>query len=424
MTTAHIKREKNRAWFSIILLSVITTVIFTDEVALAKEIKDIDITLEVRRRLQKDEGVVSQGIEVATENGIINLKGSVDHLLARDRAVDILATIKGVRSVIDLLDVVPVARTDDQIRSDIIQALLDNPATDLFEIGINVREGRVTLVGKMDSWQEEQLCVMVAKSVLGVKAVTSLINISYESRRSDHEINAEIKNRLAYDVWVDDDRITVKVIKGDVILSGVAGSLAEKERAFRDAWVAGVMSVEDKDLRVERPIMGDNMRRSKAYGLKSDEEIAQAINTSFSYDPRVSPSRIIVTVNNGIVTLDGKIESFKVKRIAEQDARNTVGVWKVKNNLTVEPFMKPGTHPKTYKDAELATQVRLALLRNPYTHQHKIGVSVNNHRVMLDGTVDSKLMKAKAEYVASGVKGVVIVNNNIEVISILQFLCR
>jgi osmotically-inducible protein OsmY len=214
---------------------------------------------------------------------------------------------------------------------------------------------------------------------------------------------------------VDDARIEVKVIRGDVILSGAVGSLVEKERAFRDAWVAGVMSVEDDALRVERPLMGDDMRRRIAYGVRSDEEIAKAINTSFSYDPRVSPSRIIVTVDNGIVTLAGKVDSFKARRIAGEDAQNTVGVWMVKNHLTVVPDLIPETHPKPHRDVELAKRVRLALLRNPYTHQHEIGVNVNNHRVMLDGTVRSRLMKAKAEDVVSGVKGVVVVINNIKI---------
>jgi len=417
MTTVHIKRAKKRAWLSFILLPVIviTTLIVTGGAAPAEEINDIDITLEVRRRLQNDDGVSSEGIEVSAKNGIVTLKGSVEHLLARDRAVDIVATIKGIRSVINLLDVAPVARTDDQIRADVMLALLDNPATDLIEIDIAVSDGRVTLAGKVDSWQEEQLCVMAAKSVIGVKDLKSQINVSYKPNRPDQEIKADINNRLAYDVWVDDARIAVKVVRGHVILSGAVGSLAEKKRASRNAYVAGVKSIEDDRLQVEWFFMRDRMRRSKAYGVKSDDEIAKAVNTSFSYDPRLSPSRIIVTVNNGIATLAGKVDNFKARRIAEEDARNTFGVWMVKNHLTVEPDLIPEPHPKPYRDIDLAKTVRLALLRNPYTHQHKIGVNVNNHRVMLDGTVRNKLMKAKAEDVASGVKGVVVVINNIKV---------
>jgi osmotically-inducible protein OsmY len=76
-----------------------------------------------------------------------------------------------------------------------------------------------------------------------------------------------------------------------------------------------------------------------------------------------------------------------------------------------------GSHSsqKPHVDAELAEKVRLALLRNPYTHQHEITVTVNNRLAMLDGTVNSNLNKAKAEEVVSAVKGVAAVTNNLRV---------
>jgi osmotically-inducible protein OsmY len=77
--------------------------------------------------------------------------------------------------------------------------------------------------------------------------------------------------------------------------------------------------------------------------------------------------------------------------------------------------MGPHTGPAPDVDAELAKKIRLALLRNPYTHQHEIGVTVNNRLVMLDGAVNSNLEKAKAEEVVSAVKGVAAVTNNLRV---------
>jgi osmotically-inducible protein OsmY len=109
------------------------------------------------------------------------------------------------------------------------------------------------------------------------------------------------------------------------------------------------------------------------------------------------------------------VHNLKAKQAAEHDANNTVGVWMVKNHLKVRPGMRPHTSPKPDVDAELARKVRLALLRNPYTHQHEIGVTVNNQLVMLDGTVNSNLEKAKAEDVVSAVKGVAAVMNNLRI---------
>jgi osmotically-inducible protein OsmY len=380
-----------------------------------QDIKDIDITLAVDRQLQIDEGVPAHLIDVRTKDGIVTLSGPVENLLARERAAEIAATVKGVRAVIDLIDVLAVIRTDAQVRTDVEHALLDDPATDVFDIDVSVRDGAVTLSGMVDSWQEEQLCVLVAKSVIGVKAVKSNIKVSQKSRRADGEIKAEIEQRLAYDVWIDDSLIDVKVLRGHVILSGTAGSLAEKTRAFSNAWVAGVTSVEDKDLAVDWSRSREMRRRTEDFPMISDKDIEQAIKEVFIYDPRLSPFHLNVSVDNGVAALNGQVHNLRAKQVAEQDAYNTAGVWLVRNHIKVRPGMGPHTSPMPDVDAELAKKVRLALLRNSYTHQHEIGVTVNNRLVMLDGAVNSNLEKAKAQEVVSTVKGVAAVTNNLRV---------
>jgi osmotically-inducible protein OsmY len=403
---------------NLILSMVVMFSLFINYPVLAaepKDIKDIDITLAVDRQLQIDEGVPAHLIDVRTKDGIVTLSGPVENLLARERAAEIAATVKGVRSVINLIDVLSIIRTDAEIRTDVEHALLDDPATDVFDVRVNVQNGRVTLTGRVDSWQEEQLCVLVAKGVIGVKAVKSNIEVSQKSKRPDGEIKADIERRLAYDVWIDDAMIDVKVLRGHVILSGTVGSLVEKTRAFRNAWVAGVTSVEDKDLAVDWSRSRKMSRTTEDYPMVSDKEIKQAIKEAFLYDPRLSPFNLTVSVENGVVTLNGQVHNLRAKQVAEQDANNTVGVWLVRNHIKVRPGMGPHTSPKPDADAELAKKIRLALLRNPYTHQHEITVTVNNRLVMLDGAVNSNLQKAKAEEVVSAVKGVAAVTNNLRV---------
>jgi len=415
MVTINLNTNGKRLIIAAVMLFIITTSMALAGFATAREIKDIDITLAVDRHLQNDEGVPAHLIDVRTEDGIVTLSGPVENLLARERAAEIAATIKGVRSVINFIDVLATIRTDTQIRTDVEQALMEDPATDVFDIKVNVQNGAVILTGMADSWQEERLCVLVAKGVLGVKEVQSNIKVSQKSKRPDGEIRADIEQRLAYDVWIDDALIDIKVLSGKVILSGIVGSLAEKTRAFRSAWVAGVISVEDKDLVVDWSRSKKMRRPIENYPMKSDEEIKQALKEAFFYDPRLSPFNLTVSVENGVVTLSGQVHNLKAKQVAEQDANNTVGVWMVKSHLKVRPGMGPHTSPKPDVDAELARKVRLALLRNPYTHQHEIGVTVNNQLVMLDGTVNSNLEKAKAEDVVSAVKGVAAVMNNLRV---------
>jgi osmotically-inducible protein OsmY len=411
----HHRFVQRRTWILSLVVLVSFMAVYPVLAVKAKGIKDIDITLAVERQLQKDEGVPAHLIDVQTKDGIVTLSGPVENLLARERAAQIAATIKGVRSVINLIDVLSIIRTDTQVRTDVEHALLDDPATDVFDIKVNVQNGRVTLSGRVDCWQEEQLCVLVVKGVIGVKAVTSNIEVSQKSRRPDDEIRAEIEQRLAFDVWVDAALVDINVLGGNVILSGTVGSLAEKNRAFGNAWVAGVKSVEDKDLVVDWSRSRELRRTTENYPMKTDKEIKRAIKEAFLYDPRLSPFDLTVSVGNGVVTLSGQVHNLKAKRVAEQDANNTVGVWLVRNHIKVRPGMGPRTPPRPDVDAELAKKIRLALLRNPYTHQHEIGVTVNNRLVMLDGTVNSNLAKTRAEDVVSAVKGVAAVTNNLQV---------
>jgi len=98
------------------------------------KINDLDITLAVDTQLENDDGVPAHMIDIQTQDGVVTLSGSVPHLLARERADDIAATVIGVRSIINRIEVPPLFRTDDLIRGEVETALLDDPATDLFDL--------------------------------------------------------------------------------------------------------------------------------------------------------------------------------------------------------------------------------------------------------------------------------------------------
>ena len=362
--------------------------------ALAQTINDGEITLAIDRLLMSDQGVSAHALDVQTSDGIVTVSGVVSHLLARERAAQIAATVKGVRAVVNLIEVSPKMFPDAVLRSEIAQALADDPATDLLNIEVTVNNATAMLSGKADSWSQEQLCLAVAKGVRGVKAVTSKMEVSQQTKRPDQEIEAEIERRLFFDVWIDESLITVKVKFGRVELGGAVASLAEKQRAFTKAWVAGVAAVEDKNLVVDWSLLDEMRRGPVTPPAQSDMQTEQALKDAFKNDPRLSSLDLDVSFETGVATLRGLVSSLQARKAAEADARNTRGVWQVRNHLKVRPEMAPTTRPKPDFNAKLAEKVRLSLLRNPYTHQHKIGVTVNDQMVILDGTVSSTVEKA------------------------------
>jgi osmotically-inducible protein OsmY len=402
------KHNRGQRLSSLLLGAIVVLAIFSSPLQ-AKKIEDKDITLAVERKLFIDPSVPSHYIDVKTDEGIVTLLGSVDNILAKDRATEIAETIKGVRSVVNIVTVKPSFRTDKEIRKDVQWALLSDPATDSYEIKAEVKKAVATLTGTVESWQEKQLCGQIAKTVKGVKDVENQITVVYKAERLDIEIKPEIERVLESDVWVDDVLIDVEVQDGKVTLSGTVGSAAEKSRAFEDAWVAGVKSVDTSNLGVKWWLR-DKMRRERKYTESPDEEIEQAVKDALSTDPRVMAFNPIVDADNGVVSLTGIVDNLKAKRAAEEDAKNTLGVWRVKNYLKVRP-------ETLRNDTQLTKDVKMALSLDPVVEKYQVNVSVANGKVRLSGWVDSYYEQIQAESVASRVKGVVEVDNNLQVAS-------
>ncbi|MFP4086996.1 MAG: BON domain-containing protein [Desulfobacteraceae bacterium] len=128
---------------------------------------------------------------------------------------------------------------------------------------VKVKDKVVTLSGAVDSWQEKQLCAKVAKGVKGVEGLDNNIEVIWPEKRSDLEIKAEVEKALEWDAFVDHALIDVEVEDAKVLLTGVVGSAAEKDWAYRDAYVHGVENVDDSGLEVRRWARDPDLKGTK-----------------------------------------------------------------------------------------------------------------------------------------------------------------
>lgn len=370
------------------------------------KVTDGDVTRAIDSDYWVDEVVDANRVDVSTKDGVVSLTGTVDSLLARERAQAIAESIVGVRAVVNRIEVGGPLRSDAELAKAVDDALLRDPATDSYEVDVAASTGVITLRGTVDSWAEKRLSGSVAKGVRGVREVRNDLIVRARAARPDAEIDAEVERRLANDVRVDDYAIDVEVEDSVVRLSGTVGSLAEKSRARDDAWVAGVRSVDSDALEVEWWAR-DEMRRKSLIEDRSDDEIRKAARDALLYDPRVLPFNPAVYVSRGIVTLSGVVEDAAAKRAAEADARNVVGVRGVRNHLKVRPATVPA-------DEELEKRVGRALAEDPYVERWEIDVDAASGWVFLSGNVDNSFEKQRAHTIAARVKGVVDVIDNVE----------
>lgn len=378
------------------------------------ELTDQAIADAIEDELLADPGVLSALVDVTVNDGVADLAGEVDNLLAKERAVRTAQTIKGVRAVVDRITVdPPETRTDAQLQSEIEAALAVDPATEAYEITTTVDDGTATLSGEVDSFQERRLAINVAMGVRGVSDVKDQITVNYATDRSDREIEADVVETLKWNALIDDQLIRVNVEDGDVQLSGVVGSSAEKMLAISDARVAGVESVDAANLEVERWARDEDLRGDK-FVVKSADELREAVNDAFLDDPRVNMFNVDVNVANGIVTLRGTVDNLNAKRAAGRDAENTVGVVSVRNRLKVRPADPPS-------DLEIVADYESALARDPYLSRHEITAAVVNGTMHLYGDVDSYFERSRADLIASRQPGVVDVENHLIVDGALDY---
>lgn len=397
-------------WSAILLIAVGMQTLFAPPLQAAttkKVITDSGITAAVEGALKQEKGVSPNDVDVATSQGIVTLSGSVNDLLAKSRAVKIAESIRGVLGVIDLTTVTPVSRPDEAIRKDVLAALMQDPATESYQVAVSVQNAAATLTGSVHSYEEAQLATRVARGVTGLKEVHNNITINFLAKSTDAEIADDVKARLQWDLWIDGDQVNAAVKDGQVTLSGEVGSAISKSRAFDDAWVNGVTSVDNSNLKVD-PAVPHEARQALEFAAKSDDAVKRAVLAALRLDPRVTAFSPDVNVEDGVVILGGTVGNLKAKNAAAQDARDIVSVWRVDNLLKVRQKEWPS-------DSEMQKQLKAALAWDPLLDSSTIDVAVIHRAAYLSGGIESSFQKAEAQDVASRIKGVVEVRNHLKV---------
>ncbi|HBN79491.1 MAG TPA: hypothetical protein DD473_27455, partial [Planctomycetaceae bacterium] len=245
-----------------------------------------------------------------------------------------------------------------------------------------------------------------AKSVRGVTQLENQISVNYTRDRSDTEIAAEIRKALEWSVFVNyPSMIEVEVDDGEVTLSGIVSSPAEKNRAITYGWVNGVSDVNTSDLIVSQSLEQPNNRNDQP-DEPTDREIKQAVLNALFYDPRVNSFNVDIDATYGRITLRGEVDNLESKRSAEQTTRNTRGVTTVYNRLKVRS-------ENQLTDNQLEKKARKAIAGDSWIADDDVTLLIENGVADIFGTVDSTYEKNKAESLVSAIEGISYVDNNI-----------
>lgn len=215
-------------------------------------------------------------------------------------------------------------RTDAQIQQDVMDQLKWNPMLDASQIGVSVKEGVVTLTGRVDSFLKKMEAEKEAKKVSGVKAIAEdiIVGVSPIFQRTDEEIALAAVNALKWHSSVPEDKVKVKVEQGVVSLEGEVEWAYQKESA-RNA-VVNLGSV--------RNVI--NLITLKHKPTPTD--LKQKIKDAFHRSATIDANKIQVEVAGNKAILKGQVRSFVEKEDAEFAVMAAPGISTVENKLRIE----------------------------------------------------------------------------------------
>ena len=370
----------------------------------ADQVTDSSITSWVNEALRHDPLVPASEISVSTKEGIVTLSGRVDNLAAKNRVGLQASKIRGVREVLNELTVAPSPLSDADIVYAVRRRILNNDTIVSQGIVVTSVDGNVTIKGEVANWSEAEEAALLASAVGGVKNVKNELVTRYTATRSDQEIKNDAVAALHRDVYLTGFPITVAVKDGVVSLTGSVGNAYQKRRAAQAArWVSHVAFV--KNELVVKPEEKGELRERAVY--VSDDALEKAIQEELAEDIRVDASEIEARASDGEVTLEGSVTNHAQKRIAEQDARDVVGVAWVTNNLFVKTDQPEDWTIRDDVDFNLETDSALA----PFDLESRVKDGV----VTLTGRVHDWSEKSHATDVAGRVRAVREVVNEIRV---------
>jgi osmotically-inducible protein OsmY len=272
---------------------------------------------------------------LSSVGGVVTLTGTVSTRLAHDRAIERVRLVRGVRAIVDRLEVAPIPRPDYELEFAVAGTLSHDPVALGQRIAAQSRSAVVRLVGEVDSNATRRAAEADVLSVPGVVDVVDDLAV-FPGHRTDARIIDEETRVLADDQWIDTSGLRLQVNHGVIRLTGHVRTGAERARAEGDAHAVSPEGVDVHGITITGGY-DDGTLRGGDVPAYSDADIANALLEAFARDPRVHSFVPSIEVRDGAVALSGHAPSVEAARAASEDAWNVLGVTRVRNAVEADP---------------------------------------------------------------------------------------
>jgi osmotically-inducible protein OsmY len=215
-----------------------------------------------------------------------------------------------------------VHKADAQLRQDVIEEIERDRRFKPAELGVEVDQGVVTLIGTVSSYAKVTAAADIAADIAGTKAVANELTVRAADSLfvGDTELAAAIRSALKWDADLPDEMIEVIVRHGVVTLKGSVDYWYQRQAAaVRVGALAGVVAI-NNHIVVVAPLMADG-------------DIRANIERALARRIPLAARHIKTEVKGGMVRLTGNVHLNSDRLQAEKAAWTTEGVRDVENKL-------------------------------------------------------------------------------------------
>lgn len=219
--------------------------------------KDRSIELSAKQSYVFKAYLQGDNIKIQSKGGAVTLTGTVAESFHKSLAQETVAGLPGVESVdnrLEVKDSSSVKHSDTSLRDKVKVTLLFHRSASAGKIKVDVKDGIVTLRGKVDSQAQKELMTENVKDVEGTKGVNNEMAVTKtpEKQRTagekidDASVTAQVKITLINHRSTSLLSTTIKTKSGIVTVGGKARNSLEKDLVTKlVADINGVKSVKN-----------------------------------------------------------------------------------------------------------------------------------------------------------------------------------
>ena len=222
------------------------------------------------------------------------------------------------------MTVTTIERRDSRIKRDVLNELEWDPRVDATDVGVEVRDGLVTLTGSVRNYAKKLAAQEGAHRVAGVLDVANEIEVQLPNDElTDEDIARAVRHALEWDAMVPHEWVQTTVTTGWVALTGTVDRLIEREEATRAVQsLEGVLGVSN-DISV----------REKTFDT---EWIRRSIEEALDRLAHIEAEHLTISVHDDTIRLEGNVRSNAERRAVLHAASCAPGVRAIEEHLVID----------------------------------------------------------------------------------------